>query len=191
MTPQTETWNKVNRELQISVTKGGRYESPNAALLNCTGVWEGFWVGADVFCKLTAGCITVAVVGALAFLTMVISMGYGLLARDGIPRIEVQRFFWTNLWSNFSSKLQTSEEFGPYSTYHHALWYTECPVSNHSSTCHIYTFFKSASGCRISICSHSSICHLYKIEQSRKQQILNIILWLLPTPRTRGNNSHN
>lgn len=127
MTPQTETWNKVNKKLQISVTKGGRHESPNAALLNCTGVWEGFWVGADVFCKLTAGCITVAVVGALAFLTMVISMGYGLLARDGIPRIEVQRFFWTNLWSNSSSKLQTSEDFGPYSTYHHALWYTEMP----------------------------------------------------------------
>lgn len=39
------------------------------------------WVGADVFCKLTAGCITVAVVGALAFITVVTSMGYGLLAK--------------------------------------------------------------------------------------------------------------
>lgn len=36
-----------------------------------------------MFCKLTAGCITVAIVHALAFITMVTSMEYGLFAKMG------------------------------------------------------------------------------------------------------------
>lgn len=42
-----------------------------------------------MFCKLRAGCITVGVVSALAFITMVTSLRYGLLARDRIPRVEI------------------------------------------------------------------------------------------------------
>lgn len=94
------------------------------------------------FCKLVAGCVTVAVVSALAFIPMVTSLGYGLLPRDSIPRVGdllAQRLFWTNFWSNSSSKLQTWQQVGLYNTYHNALWYTENPVSNHSwSTSHTY-----------------------------------------------------
>lgn len=45
-------------------------------------------------CKLTAGCITVAVVDALAFITVVISMRG--VSKKAISRIKVQKFFWTN-----------------------------------------------------------------------------------------------
>lgn len=98
-------------------------------LYSCLG---RIWVGPEVFCKLRAGCITVGVVSALAFIIMVTSLRYGLLARDRIPRVR--------------------------------------------------------------ICFPRFICYWYKIEpfkqeKSRRQQILNRNLWLLPTPRTRENKS--
>lgn len=59
---------RINEGLQSSVAKSWRRGSSGAFLLNCTSVWEGF--GEDVSCKLTAGWITVAVVSALAFITI-------------------------------------------------------------------------------------------------------------------------